>query len=169
MKWSSYVWNCIKVIWIRIIRDFVYTFSFLTAVSGLSKRSLLFLSVSYQVPLRGVEVGFMPEIFENGFSRYLLIQGVHPVGQLFGRVLRPQTLWHHRGYHAYFPVKIVVFFPKKHENHDFSSPIDKLVSWIIDNSLMNYQKNFSPIGNVCPHTEPLIFWGPFFKETWFIR
>ena len=64
--------------------------------------------------------GFRPENFESMFSRQRLTQKLHPLGQLFGRVLRPQPLWRHVHFHA----KKGISF-KKASKHDFSQPIDR--------------------------------------------
>ena len=56
---------------------------------------------------------FNDYFFENKFSRLPLTQKLHPMGQLFGRVLRAQTLWRPRGVHAHFPAKNRIFFQKR--------------------------------------------------------
>ena len=47
------------------------------------------------------------------------------MGQSFGRVLRPQILWRHRGGHVHLPAKNRIIFPKKHQNVIVNNAIKK--------------------------------------------
>ena len=64
----------------------------------------------------------LPALTSSMIKVFNYISGDKSVGPLFGRVLRPQTLWRQCGGHAYFPLKNGIF-SKKHEDQDFSSPI----------------------------------------------
>ena len=88
--------------------------------------------------------GFAHENFENIISRQRLTQNVHLVGQLFGRVQRPQTIKGVPGGHAHFTAKNGL----KNQKLKIS-----IITWIshhqsIDNSLMSSHHHFQPNCNL---------------------
>ena len=105
------------------------------------------IMLCYLVFRMSILLFFRPKLFSRGEGvpglKFLerLIKKIYPVGQLFGRGLRPQTLWR-RGGHAHFPHQKCDFFrcPKITISHHR----------LIDNSLMGYHKKFIPIGQKVP-------------------
>ena len=102
-------------------------------VIGFELFNEIFLCVVFSISLMRFKGGSPQKM-----SRQWLAQKIHPVGQFFGWVWRPQTIRGARGGHAHFPAKSD---PKIKNN--IITQISHHQS--IDNGLLNSHHKFKPL------------------------